>query len=141
MNFFRIHIKDFVLLLFGSKNSARKKEDESLEIEKVKSSVIMNVDDMSLAMNHNNKKKIQYLPTLKVRNQEVTQWLKLNKIKYDPDKFIQEIEDVEDLMILKSKDVVKDIFPDMKKVDMHKIVDAVEKMTLSVRKFIVHQKK
>ena len=58
-------------------------------------------------------------------------WLKRNKIKYDSDKFIEEIEDVEDLMILKSKDTVKDFFPDMKKLDVYKIIDAVKKMTLS----------
>ena len=39
--------------------------------------------------------------------EEVKQWLRRNKIKYDHDKFIEEIEDVEDLMILKHHSCVR----------------------------------
>ena len=63
--------------------------------------------------------------------EEVKQWLKLNRIKYDAEKFVEEIDSLADLTVLESKDIVMDFFPDMKLADRHKILKAVRKMTQS----------
>mgnify|MGYP002828799699 CR=1 FL=1 len=64
--------------------------------------------------------------------EEVKQWLKRNKIKYDPDKFIKAgIDELESLELLEDKDTVKEVYPDMTTVDILKILKAIKKMTLT----------
>ena len=52
-----------------------------------------------------------------------------NRITYDAEKFVEEIEDFDDLGVLESKHKIKDIFPDMTTFDVMRIVKAVKKMT------------
>ena len=59
---------------------------------------------------------------------DVKQRLKRNKIKYDPDKFVEEIDSLKSLEILDSKDIVKNI----QKSIMYKILKAVEKIESSL---------
>ena len=71
--------------------------------------------------------------------QEVKQFLIVNAIKYDADKFVEEIEDVETLQILDNMDAFKDIFPDMALADVHKILKAVKKMIIHRERGILDQ--
>ena len=57
----------------------------------------------------------------------VKQWLKQNRITYNAEKFVEEVQDVEDLELLDHN--VKDIFPDMTTSDAMRIEKAVKKMT------------
>eukprot|EP00938_MAST-03A_sp_MAST-3A-sp1_P004038 g4038.t1 len=80
-------------------------------------------------------------PSSPKEDEDVNKFLKENKVKYDPDKFIKEIESPQSLLILKSKERIKDIFPDMRASDVYKILDAVDEISSNSKSTSSKEKK